>query len=270
MTQTLTEPAPVTATGPCYSSGFLLSLIVTLLAPIFLGVTGGDIGLARMAAAETINDFRARNHMDLIAVAQIITNGLAAVDSLCRSMGDDVSLSMTLRLRGNAISLNRAAEQNRRVLRQKRDAGPVSSHAESAPGPDPTVPAIEDDAPPEPGMPMPCLLMNDTAIRLLAAEAEARLLRPAEQATAPVTAEHAAAVATPAIGDRQIRRMQAKAMLKEAGDLSSGLRTLPLAERREVETRIADLGNMVRELLTGNPPPVHEGDGASALMNGAE
>jgi len=43
---------------------------------------------------------------------------------------------MTLRLRGNAISLNRAAEQNRRVLREKRDADPVLFDAERVPEPE--------------------------------------------------------------------------------------------------------------------------------------
>lgn len=258
MTQTitLTEPPPVTATGPRLASGLLMSLIVTLLAPIFLGVTGGDIGLARIAAAETIDDFRARNQMDLIAVAQIIANGLAAVDSLSRSMEDDLSLSMTLRLRGNAISLNRAAEQNRRVLREKRDAGPVVFHAESEPEPEPTFPTVENDTPPEPKA-----LMNDTAIRLLAAESKARLLHPAEQA-----AEPAPPVTTQAGGDKRAR---VKALMKESGDLTGSLRTLPQAERRQVEIRIAALGRLVHELLTGLPPTVQQGDGVSALANGA-
>src|ERR1700733_10588796 len=80
----------------------LMCLLATLLAPMFVCATAGDIVLARMAAIETINDYRTRNHADLIAVAQIIGYGLAALGSLSLSMADDISLSMTLRLRGNA------------------------------------------------------------------------------------------------------------------------------------------------------------------------
>ena len=66
----LTEPPLIVGTPPRPSPNFLMSVVVTILAPLFLGVTGGDAVLARMAAVETINDFRARNNMDLIAVVQ--------------------------------------------------------------------------------------------------------------------------------------------------------------------------------------------------------
>jgi hypothetical protein len=261
LSNTLIEPGPATATGLCPTSSFLMSVVVTVLAPIFLGVTGGDTALARMAAAETINDLRARNHMDLIAVVQIITNGLAAADSLSRSMGDELSLPMTLRLRGNAIGLNRAAEQNRRVLREKRDAGSMLFCPAGVPEPEPPVPFAESDtsseqevpleqggSPQQDGLPEFEMSMNDAAVRLLADEAEARLLHPAERAPAsterraghPLPAERAAPVVTlakgdgatgdratgdraigdgatgdRAIGDGAIRRMRVKAMLKE-------------------------------------------------------
>lgn len=273
-TMTLTEPLLITGGAPRLSPSFLMSVVVAVLAPLFLGVTGGDPALARMAAVETIDDLRARNQMDLIAVVQIITNGLAAADSLCRSMGDELPLSMTLRLRGNAIGLNRAAEQNRRVLREKRDAGPVLFSPASVPEPEPPVPFAESDTSPEQegpleqggstdqdGSPEFEMSMNDAAVRLLADEAEARLLHPAEMARAlaerrvrnPVPAEHAAPVVTLAKGDGAIRRMRVKAMLKESGGLTDSLRTLPPAERRQAEVRIATLGRLVRDVLTGDP-----------------
>ena len=251
----MTQTISLTETSPRHASGFLMNLVVTILAPIFLGVTGGDIGLARMAAVETIDDFRARNHMDLIAVTQLIVNGLAAVDSLSRSMADDLSLSMTLRLRGNAISLNRAVEQNRRALRQNCDADPVVFHAESVPEPEPPVPAAENDtSPEEDGLPQFEMFMNDMAVQLLAAEAGARLPHPAEQPADLVPAEQAAAVTTPAIGNTLMRRTRVKAMIAESADLTDSLRTLPPAERRDAEIRIAALGNLIHEVLTGRPP----------------
>ncbi len=251
----MTQTISLTETSPRHASGFLMNLVVTILAPIFLGVTGGDIGLARMAAVETIDDFRARNHMDLIAVTQVITNGLAAVDSLCRSMTDDLSVSVTLRLRGNAISLNRAVEQNRRALRQNSDAAPVVFHAESVAEPKPPVQVAENDTPLEQdGPPQPDMLMNDAAILLLTAEADARLLHPVEQPTDKVPAEPTAAATDPAIANRLVRRLRAKAMIAESSDLIDSLRTLPPAERRDAEIRIAALGDLIHEVLTGRPP----------------
>ncbi len=107
---------------PIHPSDMLLDFIVTFLAPMFLGVSGGDIGFARMAALETVSAYRAANQADLIAIAQIIACGLTALGSLSLSMADNLSLSMTLRLRGNAVALDRAAEHNRRALKQLRRA----------------------------------------------------------------------------------------------------------------------------------------------------
>jgi hypothetical protein len=102
-----------------------MAVIAAFLAPMFLGITSGDVALARLAAVEAVNAYRARDHADLIAIAQIIAYGLAALGSLSLSMEADRSVSMTLRLRGNANALNRSAEQNRRVTRDRRPA----SHA---------------------------------------------------------------------------------------------------------------------------------------------
>jgi hypothetical protein len=124
MTETRTtqpphEAAPA-ADRPVHPANILLNLIAILLAPMFLGASGGDIAFARTAAIETVNAYRTRNQADLIAVAQIIAFGLAALGSLSLSMVDDISLSMTLRLRNNANALSRSAEQNRRAIRESR------------------------------------------------------------------------------------------------------------------------------------------------------
>ncbi len=73
MTRTETN---VTGIAPC-PPDLLLRLVITLLAPMFLGVSDGNVHFARMAAIETVRDYRARNNADLIAVAQIIAFGLA-------------------------------------------------------------------------------------------------------------------------------------------------------------------------------------------------
>jgi hypothetical protein len=114
MTETNTDQAE----PPINPSDILQSLLVTLLAPMFFALCAGDIAIARMAALETINGYRARSHVDLILIAQIIGFGLAALGSLSLSMADDISVSLTLRLRGNANACNRSAEQNRRAGQQ--------------------------------------------------------------------------------------------------------------------------------------------------------
>ncbi len=259
-TMRLTGPTLIAGTAPCPSPSFLMSVAVAVLAPLFLGVTGGDAALAHIAAAETINDFRARNSMDLLAIVQIITNGFAAADSLCRSMGDELSLSMTLRLRGNAIGLNRAAEQNRRVLRDKRETGPALICPAPVPEPEPP---LGDDSPEYEDQPETEALMSDTVAQMLAAEAEARLLRPVEKIAHPEPAEPVtpqpaghpipAECAVLPDDDKAIRRIRVKAMLKETGDLTASLRTLPQAERKQAEIRISTLGRLVREAITGEP-----------------
>jgi len=257
---TFTGPTLIAGTAPRPSPSFLMSVAVAILAPLYLGVTGGDAALAHIAAAETINDFRARNSMDLIAIVQIITNGFAAADSLCRSMGDELSLSMTLRLRGNAIGLNRAAEQNRRLLREKRETGPALIYPAPVPEPEPS---LGDDTQEYEDQPETEPLMSDTVAQILAAESEARLLRPVEKITHPEPAESVTpqpaghpipAEPAPLPGDdKAIRRMRVKAMLKESGDLTASLRTLPAAERKPAELRVATLGRLVREAITGEP-----------------
>jgi hypothetical protein len=89
---------------------------------MFLDVSGGDIGFARAAALETVNAYRTRNAADLVSIAQIVAFDLAALGSLSLSMADNLSLSVTLRLRGNANALNRSAEHNRRALQDNHTA----------------------------------------------------------------------------------------------------------------------------------------------------
>jgi hypothetical protein len=214
----------------------LLAFIVTLLAPIFLGVTAGDLTLARMAALHTINDYRARNHVDLIAIAQIIACGLAALCSISRSMDDDISLSMTLRLRGNAVALNRSAEQNRRVLQQPIRDTPTPYHAETTPEP----PAEYDDDQPQE-------FLTPTAAQILTREAEARLLTPPEQTPNQ----------TPTPAERRHQQMWAIAMVKEASEITASLPDLPPDERPAATARAGALGSAANDLLMGvsSPPP---------------
>jgi hypothetical protein len=232
MTQTTESPPQTNA---------LMTLIVTLLVPTFLGVTAGDIALARMAAIETINDYRARNNADLIAVAQIIACGLAALGSLSLSMDDDISLSMTLRLRGSAVALNRSAEQNRRVLNQPLRDNPTPYHLPI----EPEAATSEDD-----GVARAGGLLSAAAAQELAAEAKSRLQDPKIASQIPAPAQ-----TTTKTPEKRNQEMWAIAMVKEASEITASLPNLPPAERPEASRRAALLGSTANELLTGAGSP---------------
>jgi uncharacterized protein YbjQ (UPF0145 family) len=94
----------------------LINLLLALLAPMFLWSTAGDIRLAHIAAAETLREYRVTNRLSLLMVAKIIAFDIATLSSLSQSMYEDVSISLALRLRGNANSLDRSGERNRLAL----------------------------------------------------------------------------------------------------------------------------------------------------------
>jgi hypothetical protein len=223
MTETTTTQRPF---------DILLNLIVILLAPMFLGVTAGDVGLARLAALQTVNDYRARNHADLIAVAQIVAFGLAAVGSLSLSLADDISVSMALRLRGNALACNRAAERNRLTLLKARANEPQPA---------------EDEPPPQPDT-----FLSAAAEQLLADEAQARL----DQTNSAIPVPTPAATRTPA--EKRHQQMWAIAIAKESSDIAASLQKLPPAERAAAESRVAFLGSTAHDLIYGAPVPLPE------------
>jgi hypothetical protein len=95
---------------------FLLAVLSSIMTP-GLGNAGiGDAGLARRAAVQAIEAYQARGTHELIAIGQILSFAMAALDTLRLSAPPDVSLSMKLKLRGNANGLNGAARDNTRIL----------------------------------------------------------------------------------------------------------------------------------------------------------
>jgi hypothetical protein len=252
MTQTTTPTAPSLDPNVRLhlSDTILLNLIVALLAPMFLGVTAGDIGMARMAAIETVNAYRAQSLADLIAVAQIIGFGLAALGSLSLSMDDDISLSMTLRLRGNANAMNRSAEQNRRAIKAGRNNDPVPQRVAEAAEPDTRTMIAENDD--QSGAEA---FLNEAAEKALAAEARDRLVRPAEQtvdrAPVPPPAQVRAPTIAPTTSEKRHQEMWAIVMAKAASEISASIPGLPPAERRAASIRAGMLSSSANQLLTG-------------------
>ena len=146
------------------SADILLNLVVIFLAPVFLSAANGDIALARLAAAETVNSYRANSQADLLAVAQIVAFGFATLGSLCLSMADDISLTMVLRLRGNANALSRSAEAHRRRLEKSRadiNQPPTRAHP-PAQAHQPQADQIRSDAPTQPPVATPAAQPRQT------------------------------------------------------------------------------------------------------------
>lgn len=232
MTQTTSDP---TTASPIDPFGLLNALLITLLAPMFLSVCRGDIFLARRAASATLDGYRTSTHADLIAVAQIIAFGLAAIASISLSLADDIPASLALRLRANANACNRAAQQNRRAL---------STASQPAPEQPPT--ALPKTEP----------FMTAAAEQLLAEEAQARL-----QPAPPLPALKKP---TPQpISEKRHQEMWAIAMAKEASDIEAGIPNLPEAERKAATIKAAALGATAHDLLYGTPTKKRE---ASALV----
>jgi hypothetical protein len=187
------EIQPTHAGADLTLADILMHLVAIHLAPMFLCVTGGDIDHARMAAIETVNAYRAQTHADLIAIAQIVAFGLGALGSLSLAMDDDISVGMTLRLRGNANACNRSAEQNRRALRQHRLETGSIEHARRECAPEPGQDAYEAE-----------VIANVAATRQLVAETQAQMqagnqAQPPAAPKAPAPAPAAAALNIPTV-----------------------------------------------------------------------
>jgi hypothetical protein len=224
-----------------------MTLVISLVAPVFLGITNGDLNLARVAAIEAINDFRAKNSVSLIAAAQILTLGLAAIGSLSLSMDDKTSVPLALRLRASANACNRSAEQNRRALQ----AAQMQEKAREAEENEAFQDAIfaDPDPDPDPGPTSePEVFLTPQAESLLAAEAEARLQNnPVGQTAAqPQTAPKTPTKPTAPTGNQQA---WAIAMQREAGKINAAIPHLPPAQRQAASLRAAALSTTAHSIL---------------------
>jgi hypothetical protein len=89
----------------------LLEVLLGILTPILM--TGGvtDPGLARLAAQEAIAAGRTDAQASLMTIAQTVGFAITSLDNLRLSASSEVSLSMKLKLRGNANALSRSAHR---------------------------------------------------------------------------------------------------------------------------------------------------------------
>jgi hypothetical protein len=112
----------------------VLAKILAVLAPLFLDAAGNDPEAARHAASDTLASYGPRNDREIRLAALIVAFSFAALDALSRAAEPGLSVSMVLRLRGNANALNRACELSERRLEALRRQTPgVTALPESAP-----------------------------------------------------------------------------------------------------------------------------------------
>ncbi len=282
-TATRPEPTRTAAPGPGIQirpGDVLISLIVAVLAPMFLTASGGDIGFARLAAMETVKAYRARDNADLISIAQIIACGLVSLGSLGLSLTDNLSLSMTLRLRGNAVALNRSADLSRRAIRQARDdaeAGYDTGRMDMAPDPgqeefEAKIAAnlalaqrLTAEARVQPQNTQPKDAQPQDAQRSVATAPTPRPapipVRPAvptqpttKPAPNPVAARPAATDTFDTMTGQQRKSIWAAAMADVAGEFTASLIHLPPKERKAASIRAAILSSCANTLITGETP----------------
>ena len=121
------------------TTDFMLGFVLSLLAPFLAAGSITDPALIRLAAAETIAAYNAPTpdrpspgHPSpdrLIAIAQTVAFALTSVDNLRLSLPAGLSLSMKLKLRGNANALQRSSQ---------RATATLEAHPQDTEPPDPT------------------------------------------------------------------------------------------------------------------------------------
>ena len=232
----MTEPAPGLPTG------HLMDFILGILAPLLMVGSITDLQCARLAAAEAIAAYNTTGPNQLITAGQIVAFALTALDNLRLSTAPDLSLSMKLKLRGNANALNRSAATNTKLL-EKAQREP--------PPPEPTIAervamAEWEDTEPKPG----------TA-------ADPAATQPAGHQAEPTPATPAPA---PATTSQQNSLLWAKAMKARAERLRAGAAHVPPAERKANLLWADVLTEVATDLLLGKSPVASPGTTRSELM----
>ncbi len=125
----------------------ILDTVLAHLASLFLIGAGGDAEAARQAALHLLGCYNIRNERELCLAAEIISFGLHSLESLSQADAPDTPLPKMLRLRGNAVSLNRECHRSLQTLQLMQQQAPEET---AQPGPQAAVPA--QPAPPLPTM----------------------------------------------------------------------------------------------------------------------
>ena len=286
-----------------YPADVLINLIVTLLAPVFIAAAGSDIGRARDAALQTLASYQARSHASLIKVANIIAFGLATLGSLSLSMGDDLPVPLVLKLRGNAVALDRSTDRNQRALKALQAEAATGSHgpgfdeaevhasvAEArqraaacqaeAPAaapcdePAPMLPAARAPAPqaepaPVPRDPRPSAGQEHSCESQRARSQRARSQRQSAAGPNPSGPDPSGPSqrADPSAAQSQwVQSQWAAAMAQVAAEEMQAAANLPPAQRKAHTARAAILSSTANTLLCGGPGSPGAGEDLPGLM----
>ena len=99
------------------------------VAPFFLEAAHGNQADARAAAQAMVDSFGPETTEQTLLAAQIVVYSLAGLDSLRRSAETpDLAPSVHLRLRGNANAMQRASQNCRKALDQRRKSADAPAH----------------------------------------------------------------------------------------------------------------------------------------------
>jgi hypothetical protein len=113
-------------------SSVILDTILGRLALLFLTGAGGDLAAARRAAAQMLAAYHAETDDELRLASEIVSFSFHALEALSQAMTPDMSLNHKLRLRGSAVSLNRASHKAQRKLDQLQKARRAGHPAQPA------------------------------------------------------------------------------------------------------------------------------------------
>ena len=159
-------------------------------------------------------------------------------------MYEDVSVLLALRLRGNANSLDRSAERNRRAL-ELEQASCIA-------------PVGRTEEPVEVAVAKAEQMVCEAKARVRAANAPATESPPnTEPAAVATPAQMPPSAASPVArtAEEKHRAAWAKAMTDVAEEFAAGLKDLPPEERRREMARIQAATTAAGELVSGTAPP---------------
>jgi hypothetical protein len=278
----------MTATN-IHPADLVMNVIIAFLTPMLLATTGSDQAQARAAAIQTVNAYAARNPAELLLIGQSIALGLAVLSSISLSMAENIPITLILRLRANAASLHRAAEQCRRALPEPiaipvqeaplsdidlqleeeiiaevaRTRQRVNDYQASLTGRRTAPPPAPDTAPESPLLPPPecpdspatmkaamAALLADSERRI--AEADAAL-KSTGQPIQKATPRQAPPLQVPTTEDEYFRAAWSSAMADVADEMTAGIANLPQVERRAAGIRVAALNSTASQLISGTP-----------------
>jgi hypothetical protein len=110
-----------------------LNKILTLLAPLFLAATDGDMGAAQEAAHHALIDYGARTDDELRLAALVVAFGFGSLDALSKAADKDLSLDEVMDLRDNATALSTAGFQSQTALDRLQKQRPTGARPAALP-----------------------------------------------------------------------------------------------------------------------------------------